>query len=228
MKRVRILTVDFSEEISQIEVPKFRGAIINQVDAENSDTVLFHNHLEDGTLRNKYPLIQYKRNRQKAQIVCLDAGVDEINRLFTSNTFRFKLGDRAIETEVDDIHLKTHVLQVWDKMFRYKVRDWLALNQKNYLVYRRLESDSEKTAFLESILKGNILSMAKGLDWHVDKEIKLSVLKIERTKTLQYRDAEMIGFDVVFETNVSLPSRMGIGKGASIGFGTIQKLRNRD
>lgn len=228
VKRIRILKVDFSEDISHVEVPKFRGAIIQQVNGDDGSTVLFHNHLEDGSLRKKYPLIQYKRNREKAQIVCLDVGVDEINKLFIKNSFQLKLGNRSISTEIDDIHLKTHILQVWDTMFRFKIRDWLALNQKNYMLYRAIETDEDKKLFLEGILKGNILSMAKGLEWHVDKEIKLVIHKIERSKTLKYRDAEMMGFDVVFSSNVSLPNWIGMGKGSSIGFGIIQQLGNKN
>lgn len=228
LKRVRILTVDFSEKISAIEISKFRGAIINQVQSGDRNTLLFHNHLENGGLRTKYPLIQYKRYREKAQIVCIDAGVDEINQLFSANSFSFTLGNRTIETEVEGIRLKTHLLQLWDKMMVYKTRDWLALNQKNYFKYRNINDDLEKKTFLESILIGNILSMAKGLDWHVADAIQLKIDTVERTKTLQYRNTEMIGFDVVFKTNVSLPARMGVGKGASVGFGTIQNLRNRN
>lgn len=227
MKKIRVLRVDFTETISQIEIAKFRGSVIRQVSAENRvHSVLFHNHLQDGSLRLKYPLIQYKRNREKAQIICLDAGVDDVNQLFTTNSFEFQLGNRLVKTEIENIHLKLHVLQIWDRSFSYKIKDWLALNQKNYSLYKDLTAEDEKQRFLENIMKGNILSMAKGLDWTVDKKIEVQFKEIERSKTLRYRDADLIGFDVTFKCNVNLPDFAGIGKGSSIGFGIVKQLRD--
>lgn len=50
------------------EVKLFRAAAIHAL--QNAE-VLFHNHLDGEKLRFGYPLIQYKRIRRKAAIVCV-------------------------------------------------------------------------------------------------------------------------------------------------------------
>jgi hypothetical protein len=56
MDKIKTLTIIFNNEISQQQIPLFRGAIIDTMDNAN---ILFHNHDEDN-LRYSYPLIQYK------------------------------------------------------------------------------------------------------------------------------------------------------------------------
>ncbi|MDR2804596.1 MAG: hypothetical protein LBB85_02990, partial [Dysgonamonadaceae bacterium] len=57
--KTSVLVIYFSNSVSQNEISKFRGAVINMLTSNN---VLFHNHTDDG-LRYAYPLIQYKRIR---------------------------------------------------------------------------------------------------------------------------------------------------------------------
>ena len=57
---INILTIQFANEISQHEVPLFRGAINYSLD---NHSILFHNHDGDG-LRYAYPLIQYKQIKE--------------------------------------------------------------------------------------------------------------------------------------------------------------------
>lgn len=223
MKKIRMLKVDFTEPIYGHEINYFRGAILHELEKEKNikKGVLFHNHLEDGKLRWGYPLIQYKRYGKMPQVICFGDGVEQINLLFSKNNFEFKLGNRKVVTEISDLKLNEHVLQIWDRRFEYRLYNWLALNHKNYLKYAAMEEDSERKALLESILVGNILSMAKGLGWSIDKPIELDIKRIDGIKKVQYKKADLMSFNLIFSTNVSLPLRAGLGKGTSIGFGTL-------
>jgi hypothetical protein len=69
MPRIRYLKIQFSNNLQAWELPAFRGAVIEKTKRQS---VLFHNHEGDG-YRYAYPLIQYKVNRNKACVVCLDA-----------------------------------------------------------------------------------------------------------------------------------------------------------
>ena len=95
------------------------------------------------------------------------------------------------------------------------------LNQNNYGVFSTLESLREKCTMLERLLIGNILSFAKGIGVYFDEEIKVSIVDIEKAEQYLFKNVKMLGFDVVFRTNVLLPRYVGVGKGVSLGFGMI-------
>ena len=64
---IHILVIRFKNEISLLEIPFFRGAILHALHGEAN--VLFHNHVDESSFRYSYPLIQYKRIQGKAAIV---------------------------------------------------------------------------------------------------------------------------------------------------------------
>lgn len=223
MKKIRFLDVAFANEINAWEVPALRGAVIASVGKENT---LFHNHLGKD-YRFAYPLIQYKRIRKKPHLVCIEDGVDEVHHFFENKQEGLILGSRPYELKVENIHLNTFTIQVWDKSFDYFLQDWLPLNQDNYRIYKSFPSDIGKFEFLEKVLTGNILSFAKGIDWHVDKNIKVRVKDIIRTNVIKVKDVKREAFTLNFTSNVFLPNHMGLGRNVSLGYGTIWENRRR-
>jgi CRISPR/Cas system endoribonuclease Cas6 (RAMP superfamily) len=118
-------------------------------------------------------------------------------------------------------------MQAWDKCFNYYMQDWLPLNQKNYHVFKSLNSEIEQKEFLEKILRGNILSFAKGINWTVENEIKVRINEIIRKKIIKVKGVPRETFTLTFSSNVFLPNHIGLGKNASMGFGVIQEIKNR-
>jgi hypothetical protein len=90
-----------------------------------------------------------------------------------------------------------------------------------------LNSLSDKVALLEAILKGNLLSMAKGIGWTVDKPVEVVIASIERKQTYKYKGIALDGFEIIFQSNIYLPDYIGIGKGASHGFGIIKHFKEK-
>ena len=119
------------------------------------------------------------------------------------------------------------MVQVWNEEFHYNIRKWLPLSSENYRSYRSLEGISEQVQFLQNILVGNILSFCKGLNLTVDKEIKCVITKILDTNSFTHKGVKMMGFDVEFKSNISLPNYLGLGKGVSLGFGTVVRRYNK-
>jgi hypothetical protein len=74
-------------------------------------------------------------------------------------------------------------------------------------------------------LKANIISFAKGVKWDIDKQISLRIDKIVSEKQVPYKKTRLSGFDIEFRTNVFLPDFVGLGKGVSLGFGTVTIAR---
>jgi len=134
------------------------------------------------------------------------------------------LGNRPYELKVDKLSLNNFTLQVWDSNFNYFLQDWLPLNQKNYKDFKTLKSEIDQLEFLEKILKGNVLSFAKGIDWYIEKEIKLRIQNIVRVSPISYKGIKLEAFTINFSSNISLPNNIGLGKNASLGFGVLRNI----
>jgi len=224
MKQIKILYVSFKDEIKAYEIPAFRGAIAAKT---GTDNLLFHNHLGNNKLNYSYPLIQYKRLNKKPTIVCVDQGVDEIHKFFENRNWGVKLSGRELDMKIDKLYMNEFKMQVWDKDFRYTIRNWIALNQENYRKYEETESLTERIAFLERILTGNLLAFAKGIEWTVDKQIRVRILEILGSRPVKLKSQRLMGFDIEFKSNVFIPNQIGLGKSVSLGYGVVRESKNR-
>lgn len=218
-KSIQTFVVKFSNELAFGEIPLFRGAVIKSLGA--NPELLFHNHTGDNTYRYSYPLIQYKRIHKKAAIFCIGEGVDVMGEFLSANNFSIMLGERPVKLTIEAVSPKRTLVQTWDSVFRYHLRNWLSLNSDNYLKLKDLDEYSARIAFLENILIGNLLSFAKGMKIDIQKEITCKLLSLSEPRLINVKGVKMMAFDTEFKTNLSLPDYMGIGKHASIGFGTV-------
>lgn len=219
----RLLVIIFKEEIRRSEIPLFRGAVI---DSLNTNNILFHNHIGNSGFRYSYPLIQYKSIKGHAAIVCLDEGTDAIGSFFSNERHEVLLGDRAITLDIEDIIVNRIDLSESAEPQYFQIRNWLPLNQQNYSAYQGLEGVVEKCNFLERKLIGNILSFAKGLDIHLDFNVDIQILKLDEKESTLFKGVMMETFDVEFRANINLPEYIGLGKGISIGFGLINRIKS--
>lgn len=212
--------IRFKNDLKFSEIPFFRGAIIHLTSGHNT---LYHNHEGDG-FRYSYPLIQYKVIGGKAAILCIGEGTEAIEDFFSGNK-DVAIGNRNVTLETDQLYANQTIVQVWNDMFTYKVKNWMPLNQENYIQYNKYDSLADKYRMLEKLLIGNILSFAKGVGITIEKEIKLSIVSPPELKVMTYKGVKMTVCNADFSTNVSLPAYIGLGKGASHGFGTVIKQK---
>ena len=222
--KLKSLLVRFGNTSSHEELECFRGAVIH---ARENANVLFHNHEEDGRLRYAYPLIQYKRIQQKAAVLCLGEGTEAIGEFFAACRFDVRLGERETTLEVESVKANQSLVQIWDSLFTYRIRKWLPFNQGNYGKYMALESIADRYAMLERLLTGNILSFAKGVGVRFESRVECKITAIDVPRILTYKGVKMMAFDAEFKTNVSLPDFVGLGKGVSLGCGTVVRKYER-
>lgn len=223
MDKTKILIVRFDNELQPEELPLFRGAILSAIDKDN---ILFHNHKDNGSYRYAYPLIQYKRINKKAALVCIGEGTEAIGEFFSSCNFDIVLGNRSTTLQVESVKAQQHLVQLWEEAFPYHLRRWIPLNKENYVTYTHLESLAERYALLERLLTANILSFAKGIGVHFDGQVHCAITELSQPYLLDYKGVKMTSFDAEFKTNVSLPDYIGLGKGVSLGMGTVVRISN--
>lgn len=221
MKKIKLLTVTFENDLSPNLVPAFRGAIIEKV---NRDHILFHHHNGEKELLYKYPLIQYKSIGKKAGIVCLGDGVGEMYRLFNQQNQKIKLHDKVIELSIDKLEMNAFQFQLTEKTNTYQLVNWLGLNAENLKKFNAMIGVIEKVTFLEKLITANLLSLAKGIEWTIENQIKVSILEIKDERIIRYKGNPLKNFDLIFETNMTLPFYIGLGKSVSHGYGMIKPI----
>ena len=223
MRHIRTLTIITDADIRQNEIPLFRGAVIKSLG--ESRNLYFHNHLSDDEYRYAYPLIQYKRLSGKAAIVCVEEAVDLIGQFLTEVNGVLTIGNRQVTCNTSRIQPAKILVQTWEESFMYHISRWLPLNSKNYQLYKSIDGMVEKITFLENILKANMLSMLKGLDIHLEKELILKITELSDPYLLYNKGVKMMAFNADFKCNLSIPNNIGIGKNASIGCGVVHQLK---
>ena len=223
MPKIRFLRIRFDHPIFPYDIPRFRAAVIEKTERE---APLFHNHHGDSGYMYRYPLIQYKVTYKKASIICVNEGADEIHHLLQHRDMTLRVGDKVNNFSVEDVDLGYFQVQTWQSSFDYSLLNWLALNQVHHRRFLELEgNDTEQLQLLESILTGNILSLAKGIGWTVDEQIQVKITELRRLKMLPFKKRQVLAFTLNFQSNVSLPDFVGLGKGASVGFGVVKGIK---
>lgn len=224
LKKIRILRIRFAGALAGHEIPAFRGAIAGKVGHEN---ILFHNHLGKETYSYRYPLIQYKNLAGQPGIVCIEHGVDEIHKFFQQKDWSLDLSGRKLDMQIENLALNQFTMQVWDKMFDYRIQNWVALSQQNFSKYQALTTEKEQLDMLAAILKGNILSFAKGIEWTVSKPIQIKFKSPLQTRLVKVKGVRLAAFSFYFASNVFLPNYIGLGKSVSLGYGVVMSAGKR-
>jgi hypothetical protein len=212
----------FKQKLHPYESRLFRSAVLRLI---RPYYVLYHNHKIDGARRN-YPLIQYKSIQGNAAILYLGKGIEGIQALFNDNrNKKIVINEKTINFEIQKIIPRLYHLEILEKFRRYKIQNWLPLQDKNYEQFKNLKTETEKIKFLENILIGNILSFAKGVNWNIKGELKIKNMNLSPMNWVSYKNIKFITYDAYFETNAFLPPHIGLGKGAAHNYGVIYPVK---
>ena len=57
----------------------------------------------------------------------------------------------------------------------------------------------------------------------IEGNVECQILSLGEPRAMHYKEVKMMAFNTVFRTNISLPLHIGLGKGASHGFGTVHR-----
>ncbi len=223
MKKIRYLIIHFSTPLITNLLPSFRGAIAKLA---GLDSTLFHNHIGDTDYRFKYPLIQYKLVKGRPMLVCIEEAIEELDTLFANENQYLDLQGIKYPLTIERISPLEHTLQVWDTLLEYKITNWIALNTNNYTLFQTMDTVEKQNEMLANILKANILSMAKGIDWNIEKEIQV-IVNAQESKWAKDKQNNILIFQADFLVNIYLPLYWGIGKSSSKGFGILHQIKNK-
>lgn len=128
---------------------------------------------------------------------------------------------------VDQIAPQITKVHVSCESHDYYLNRWLPFNNENYEKYIGQDGLVDRMLMLENLLVSNILTACRGMGVEVDKSIRCKILQFSESQNVRYKDLARKSFGCKFRTNIVLPSYIGIGKGASVGFGIISPSTDR-
>ena len=220
------MRVTFDMRLDEQDIRAFRGAIAHKVGLEHE---WFHNHNNDETNNHKlfyrYPLIQYKTRRGNPMIVFLDECTQEAHRLFSQPDWRINLQGNEIDLKVKDLEIKEYKVDVTKRYYLYSIRNWMPLTQENYQQYKRTDRLIDRVEMLENKLNNHLVGFSKGIKRERGQRIEAYITNINKAFPLRFKEQRLMGFHLEFKTNLYLPSFIGLGKGKSVGNGTVRELR---
>jgi uncharacterized protein YbaR (Trm112 family) len=197
-----------------------RGFIANTF----PDNPLLHHHLNNPNsagLIYTYPKVQYKIIDGIPIVLGIEEAKEIVKTISNLDYLDLK-GKRYIVTDRKLIEQDT-TFGVTKNMIPYQfLTPWLALNEESYTRYKRRDKEEQKKQ-LESILVGNIISMAKGLEYVITDKITAKINVYEIPTSL--KGTPMLGFLGTFSVNFEIPDYWGIGKSVSRGFGTVKRVK---
>lgn len=227
MKEIRVLTAIFSNRLPSKEIASFRGAVIEKVGIEHD---LFHNHnntTEGSNYHYRYPLVQYQLRRHKPSLVFLEEAVDKANLFLSQPNIELTVRGAPYLAQLKSLSIDRHKIGNAPQFQYYRINNWIALNEKNFGKYQQLYGLSKCATLLEEVLVGHILALAKGLGHRFPTRFEVEIGGIERESVATYNQIKVKTFDIQFRTNLVLPTGIGLGKGASRGFGLLNPHYNR-
>ena len=218
MKKSTLLLNNVILRPSQIH--KFRGFVGNTFKEHD----LIHNHDEKGNPLYRYPLIQFKLiDKTPAIIAITDRAVNIFAELFMKLD-KIVIEDTVIPVFEKDLKIEEVVFGYSDEIFMYEfVSPWIGLNQKNFKIFNDARND-EKNQILTRVMTGNILSMAKYLDYWLSKDQKIKIDHKLKEVKVNLKGKSMTGFNGIFKSNFLIPDYLGIGKSVSRGFGALKRI----
>lgn len=218
MKKATLKINGIKLDVSQTH--KMRGFIGNLFKEHD----LIHNHdTKTGKVIYRYPLIQFKIIEHTPVIIALTEKAIQIFSEIFMKLDHIELEGTRIAVNEKELSVEDVKFGMVEELIQYEfIHPWVALNQEHYNKYRTLENFNEKKEMLNSILKGNILSMSKYLKYTVPDRIKVEAAF--KSVKINLKAKSMMGFIGGFRTNFEIPDFCGLGKSVSRGYGTVKRI----
>jgi hypothetical protein len=220
----KTLTLSFNLPIYPRQIKNWRGAFLQMAGWEDE---VFHNHdngAGKGDYHYRYPQIQYRIKNGKAAIFAINEGIPAIQKILATTDWKIEWEGESRSLQIEDLRMNEHYFRLVNKPKEYRVHKWMALTEKNYEKWQACDSYVARVQMIEKLLTNHLLQGLWGMGWASKERIQTNLLIINQISPVPYHRTQLLAFDVVFSSNVLIPSGMGIGKAVSHGFGVIYPL----
>jgi len=184
----------------------------------------FHGHHEDGKPIYWLPPVRYLGGIQP-RIVAIKSGISDLDNIYQGLEEVLRLGKEEFRITATEMSDKTVAFGLSESLYTYiSISPWVALNQKRFEEYICSGNKSKRKNLLENIFIGNLLSLSKGLGYHVESRI-LAKLHSFIDEPIKFKEVPLTTFKIKITTNFILPEAIGIGRHTSLGYGRFNELK---
>ena len=187
------------------------------------DDSMSHGHVGDG-FAYRHPMVQYKLAGRRLLITAFGDGARWLGA--RSLPEKLELDHRRFEVVAMMSNAQDLRIGVGGEHQRYRfLSPWLALNGDNSGKYAAMGVDTGMASdLLRRILIGNLLSLAKAAEHHVQERIEVRPCLREQGRSVIREKGCFLGFAGEFTSNFQLPPLWGIGRFSSRGYGTTEMI----
>jgi hypothetical protein len=218
------LRVDFDLDMHPGKLQQWRGAV-----AAGWEHDRFHNHAPDGSYQFRYPLIQYRCRGGKASLWAIGEGVASLRHWLATGSGRIQWGQQGMrQLYITAMEEQQQTLGLSPDSHRYRITDYLALNQENYRRWQQLDDMLPRIELLNELLNGHLLACCRTLGLEVSEQLDSRCMLLQSVRPVRYRDHRRMAFNLLFKSPLILPAGLGLGRAASHGFGMTLPLRGNE
>ena len=218
MQMIRYILLSFNEiRFQAFDIPRLRGFFASYFPEES----LLHNHLPGGSFSYKYPLIQYRVIGNHPCIIGVGAGIELIQKMVLKLD-ELHVGTKVYEINNLEVSLFEEPFGQSEDFYHYRfLSPWMGLNQENYRDFVKLNSFDQKQ-HLKKILRGNLLTLSKGFDYHIPNFDKIALDGWFKPVSRNFHNIPMNCFLGEFTVNFKIPDFLALGKQIARGFGVVK------
>jgi len=199
---IRTLMLSFNFPLYNGQITQWRGAFIQMAGWKDE---LFHNHdnSKQSPSNNKYhyryPLVQYRTFKGKAAIFAINEGVVALQKVLHEKQWEIVWGGKNKSLQVEDLRMNTHYLRMTKDNKKYKLYNWLALNEQGERIEVTIEFPNRRfpvnyhgiklmafdIEFTTNVLLPNRIAIGKGVShgfgWIVPQRTKYPLASIQNS-----------------------------------------------
>lgn len=181
---------------------------------------LFHQHGETGVVY-RYPLVQFRWDRQSAVILGLGAGVQSLIRTDWPG-MELRIGTRCLHVLDAVCNFHQHSISLTDHLIRYRfVAPWLPLNQDLIRRYRDL-APADQIRERDRLAVAGLLLALRGFGVEIQGRL-FAAFEMRSCHPCPYKGVQLLGFHGRLLTNLDLPDGFALGRAVSHGHGWIER-----
>ncbi len=228
-KSIPILKVTLKDiRLYPKQIRYLRAAV---AEAAGMEKDLFHNHRNavetseietDGSATDyhyRYPLIQYRSEGGHAVLFGIGKGASALRTFLLLSGDFLAIGAKKYMLKNMEVFQQTALLQLEEHWHGYRLKDWLALNQEQYQLWKNHPRLRERATLLEKQLTAHVLTFCRDLEWELPGRMELELTDLHHKKWVSIHGSRALAFDVSYRSNLLLPDHIAMGRGVSHGFG---------
>ena len=186
---------------------------------KSADYTRLHKDLTKGFI-HRYPVVQCKQIKGMIMVIGAGQGANFLQEI-SGGAHEFRFGDTRCIITGRDQEIRDEEFGISDEIHTYEfLTPWLALNQQNAKKFYDLKGKPDRDAFMQKILTGHLITLAKSLDY--DLPVPITCKSRVRFRRERIHQENVMVFLGTFGTNLTIPDYLGIGQSVSQGFGTIR------